>query len=259
MKTENTKSKYQVPNLERALKIMEFLADNPSNATKAEISRCLGYPNNSVFRIVSTLEASGYVTRNTESNEYSLSRKLLSLGYKALVENNLVELSGDILRSLRDETRETALLGTLLEGEGVVLEQELSPEPIKFMVSPGTRFLLHTAAPGKAMLANLDKYALEHQMSLMKFPQFTQNTITTPAEFKKELEKAKKMGYAVDHEEEAEGVICIGAPVFDYRGTPRAAVWVTGPKYRITNDRIAEVGETVKKYAANLSKRLGQD
>ncbi len=251
------KSRYQVPNLERALKIMEFLSQNPQTATIAEIARQLGYPNNSVFRIMSTLEAEGYLIRNEDSKVFSLSRKLLSLGYKALVETNLIELSSDILRMLRDDIRETALLGTLLEGEGVVLEQELSPEPIKFMVSPGTRFMLHTAAPGKAILAHLDEKERERQISLISFLRFNQRTICSPDKYREELEKAKANGYAVDCGEEAEGIICVGAPVFDYRGIPKAAIWITGPEFRFSREKIPQAGETVKKYAKTLSKRLG--
>jgi DNA-binding IclR family transcriptional regulator len=251
------KSKYQVPNLERALKIMEFLSESPKNVTMAEIARQLGYPNNSVFRIVSTLEAEGYLIRNEDSKEFCLSRKLLSLGYKALVETNIVELSADILRMLRDDTRETALLGTILEGEGVVLNQEYSPEPIKFMVSPGTRFLLHSAAPGKAILAYLDKAECERQISLIRFTRFNSRTICSPDEYRLELEKVRENGYAVDRGEELEGVNCVAAPVFDYRGMPKAAIWVTGPEYRLPKDKIPQVGQVVKKHAKTLSTRLG--
>jgi len=259
MGSKEDKSKYQVPNLDRALRIMEFLADNPSNATKAEIARELKFSNNSVYRIVSTLEENGYIIRNEESNEYTLSRKLLSLGYKALVEKNLVELAGHILRALRDETRETALLGGLLEGEGVVLEQELSPEPIKFMVSPGTRFLLHTAAPAKAILAYLDQSSLTHQLHLIQFKRLTDRTICNQGDFLEELKNVKELGFAIDNEEEAKGVVCIGAPVFDYRGIPKAAIWVTGPKYRINDKRIQEISSAVKIHSTQLSKLLGYE
>jgi DNA-binding IclR family transcriptional regulator len=251
------KSRYQVPNLERALKIMEFLSQAPQTATIAEIARQLGYPNNSVFRIMSTLEAEGYLIRNEDSKGFSLSRKLLSLGYKALVETNLIELSAGVLRMLRDDTRETALLGILLEGEGVVLGQELSNEPIKFMVSPGTRFMLHTAAPGKAILAHLEEKERERQISLTSFVRFNKRTICSPEEYRAELEKVRENGYATDLGEEAEGIICVSAPVFDYRGIPKAAIWVTGPEFRFPQEEIPQAGETVKKYAKILSERLG--
>ncbi len=257
MNKKETKSRYQVPNLERALKILEYLAMRPEKATIAKISRKLEFPNNSVFRIISTLEAEGYVTRNDDSKEYLLSRKMLALGYQALVETSLVEKSTDILRSLRDETGETALLGTMLEKEGVVLDQALSHEPIKFMVTPGTRFKLHTAAPAKAMLAFVDKTEFEHQTEDIRFTGFTGKTIRSMREYKKCLEDVREKGYAADLEEEAEGIICIGSPVFDYSGKPTAAIWITGPKFRLPDERIPEIGQVVIRHASMLSQFLG--
>ena len=257
MSKDNNKSSYQVPNLERALKIMEFLSKDTKKSTMAEITRSLSYPNNSVFRIVSTLEKEGYLLKNEDTKEFSLSRKLLSLGYKSLVETNLIASSMDILRLLRDSTRETALLGIILDGEGVVLEQELSPEPIKFMVSPGSHFLLHTAAPGKAIMAYLDKKELERQITLINFTPFNSHTISTPDEYKAELKKVRVKGFSVDHGEEAEGIICIGAPIFDYRGRPKAAIWITGPQFRLSPEKISQTGEIVKRHAMLLSKRMG--
>ncbi|MCK4981536.1 MAG: IclR family transcriptional regulator [Victivallaceae bacterium] len=259
MKAKETKSKYQVPNLERALKIIEHLAGHPECSTMAEISRVLGYPNNSVFRIVSSLESNGYLVRNPQNKHFRISRKLLSIGYQALVETSLVEKSLDILRSLRDETGESALVGTLLEKEGVVLDQVLSHEPIKFMVSPGTRFSLYTAAPAKAILAFADKHEFEHQTENLEFSKLTDKTVASMREYKKVLKIVREKGYAVDLEEEAAGIMCVSAPIFDYRGIPTAAIWITGPKFRIPASRIPELGEIVVKHAVMLSKHLGYD
>jgi len=257
MTGKNSKSRYQVPNLERALSIMEHLASRPECSSMAEIARTLKYPNNSVFRIVSTLEDHGYLVREPESKNYNLSRKMLSLGYQALVERSLTEKAVDVLRSLRDATGETALVGTLLEGEGVVLDQALSNEPIKFMVSPGTRFSLHTAAPAKAILAFVNGEESERQISLIKFTRYNDNTITGADEYRKELKKVRRQGYATDLEEEAYGIFCFAAPVFDYRGSPIAAIWITGPGFRIKDKKPSEIGMTVLRHAKQLSSRLG--
>lgn len=257
MKEKEKKSKYQVPNLERALKIIEYLAGRQECSTMAEIARALGYPNNSVFRIVSSLESNGYLVRDPQSKHFRISRKLLSLGYQALVETSLIERSFDVLRSLRDETGETALVGTLLEKEGVVLDQVLSHEPIKFMVSPGTRFLLHTAAPAKAMLAFADENEFEHQTENLEFNKLTPHTIASMEEYKEVLEDVRKKGYAVDLEEEAAGIMCVSAPIFDYRGKPTAAIWITGPKSRLPASNIPKIGKIVMKYAMELSENLG--
>jgi len=257
LKAKETKSRYQVPNLERALKIIEHLAGHPECSTMAELARELGYPNNSVFRIISSLEGNGYVVRDPKNNHFRVSRKLLSLGYQALVETSLVEKSTDILRALRDETGETALVGILLDHEGVVLDLALSHEPLKFMVSPGTRFSLHIAAPAKAMLAFTDDHEFEHQTEGLKFTKMTPKTISSMKEYKDVLETVREKGYAVDLEEEAAGIMCVSAPVFDYRGMPTAAIWITAPKFRLTASKVQKIGEIVMKHARVLSEHLG--
>lgn len=257
MKEEDEKSKYQVPNLERALAIMEHLSANPGVCTMADLSRALGYPNNSVFRIVSTLEESGYVFKDSANGKLRLSRKLLSLGYRALTEASLAESSGDILRALRDDTGETALIGCLLEGEGVVLDLALSNEPVKFMIAPGTRFSLHCSAPGKAMLAFLPEQELERQLSLCSFAKLTERTVVSKEAFLLELEAVRGEGYGVDLGEGAPGVACVGAPVFDYRRRPVAALWVTGPEFRFGASALPSAGKAAARRAKELSARLG--
>ncbi|MFA6294537.1 MAG: IclR family transcriptional regulator [Victivallales bacterium] len=254
---KNSRSRYQVPNLERALSIMEHLASRPECSTMAEIARTLKYPNNSVFRIVSTLEDLGYLAKETEGNNYSLTRKLLSLGYQALIESSLIEKSLDVLRSMRDDTGETALIGALLEGEGVVLEQILSREAVKFMVTPGARFNLHTAAPGKAILAFLDEKERERQIALIKFKKFNSQTITSAECFREELQNVRKSGFATDLGEEASGIICAAAPVFDYRGSPVASIWITGPEFRLKKKGFDKICKIVESRASCLSERMG--
>jgi DNA-binding IclR family transcriptional regulator len=222
----------------------------------AEIARALSYPNNSVFRIVSTLEERGYLVKNADSGHYRLTRKLLALGYQGLDETSLTEKSVDILRSLRDESGETALIGILLDGEGVVLDLALSHETVKFMVSPGTRFYLHTAAPGKAILAGMEESERERQISLIKFVRFNERTILSAGAYRAELEKTRLQGYGVDNGEQVDGIICVAAPVLDYRMRPAAAVWVTGPESRLRD--IPRAAETVMSHAKKISARLGR-
>lgn len=254
---EETDSRYKVPNLERALTILEFIGTHPQLATMAELTRKLGFPKNSVFRIVTTLEERGYLIRNTEGKRYQLSRKLLALGYQSLAETGLLEQARPTLCALRDELRETALLGTLLEGEGVTLDQMLSPEPVKVSVTPGTNFRLHTSAPGKAILAFLPHAEADRIIDGLSFECCTDRTITTREAFRQELDLTRAREYAIDCGEDVAGVVCVGAPVLDYRQRPVAAIWITGPEYRLPQKRFECLGDAVRESAFALSRLLG--
>ena len=259
-KTPAQKSKrYIVPILERALIILEALAKAPRGMGISELSRELGMPKNSVFRILTTLYSSGYLQRDEEGRIYSLSRKILALGYEALDELSLVDKSLDVMRELRDETRETVLVGTLVGDHGVVLELVPSSQPIKFLVDVGARFPLHTAAPAKAMLAFLPKTDLEAHLQRIIFRKFTASTITSQAPFRRLLEEVRESGVAFDREEEMESLHCVAAPIFDHRGYPVAALWITGPSYRFREEDFPRLGRKVRQAAERISARFGHN
>ncbi len=259
VKTQSGKNtaRYHVPNLERGLMIFELLADKPDGANISDIASQLQIPKNSVFRIVTTLHAHGYLQRDEKTKCFRLTGKLLSLGYAATGADSLVEKAMDILRRLRDDAGETALLGAMVGGEGIVLEQIPTKQAVKVLVEIGHRFPLHTAAPAKAILAFLPESEREEILGRIRYRRFTDRTVTGKRGIRTALAKIREKGYAVDYGEEIEGINCIGAPVFDHRGYPAAALWVTGPDPRMPVDDFDRIGEIVIREAKELSQRLG--
>jgi DNA-binding IclR family transcriptional regulator len=250
-------SKYHVPNLERALQLLELLVQSPMGLSITEISNKLQFPKNSTFRIATTLLNFGYLNRDESSKAFTVSGKLLSLGYAAVSDQNLLEKSLDILRELRDEVKETVLVGVLLNREGIVLEQVPGLYSFKFWVDIGTRFWMHTAAPSKAMLAFLPESTKNQICGGLEFRKLTNRTISNINDFNEVLNTVKKNGYSVDMGEEVDGMHCIGAPVFDRNGYPIAAIWITGPADRLPADSFERIGGVIKGHAQRISQRLG--
>jgi IclR family acetate operon transcriptional repressor len=257
--TQSASPRYVVPILERSLIVLETLSKNPQGMGISELARILAMPKNSVFRILTTLYLSGYLTRDEDGRIYRLSRKILALGYEALDEHSLVEKSLDVMRELRDQTGETVLIGTLLGNEGVVLELVPSNQPIKFLVEVGNRFPLHTAAPAKAMLAFLPESEADARIKKISFRKFTSATITSAIAYRRALADARKTGLAFDREEEMESLHCVAAPIFNHRGYPIAALWITGPSYRFRREHFSRMGENVRQAAQRISARFGHN
>ncbi|GGG89768.1 IclR family transcriptional regulator [Parapedobacter pyrenivorans] len=253
----NNNSKYHVPNLERALYMIELLSSSPAGMGITEISNQLGISKNSTFRIAMTLLHYGYLTRDENSKAFNLSGKLLSVGYAAVTEQNLLEKSLDVLRDLRNTTKETVLIGIILADEGVVLEQVPGLHSFKFWIDVGTRFPLHTAVPSKAILAFLPEKVQQPICSRIEFKKYTNKTITKLDVFLDELKRVKETGYAIDGGEEVEGMHCIGAPIFNGNSYPVAAIWITGPSDRLPVTQFEHVGKVVKEQALRISQRLG--
>jgi DNA-binding IclR family transcriptional regulator len=250
---------FHVPALDRALTILELLAKHPEGMRMREIADVLELPANSVFRITGVLEERGYLLREGEDMRYQLSRKLLSLGYAAVGEDKLIEHALDVMQLLRDETEETVLIGVRTELRGVVLEQVSSTQPVKFLVDPGTHFPLHTSAPGKLFLAFIPAGEREALLKRMTFKRYTARTLDTRAKFEVELERVAALGYAVDRAEEIDGLHCVGAPIFNHRGYPLAAIWVTGPSFRFPESEFERIGRRVVAAAGTISRRFGHN
>lgn len=262
MANENPKSttdlsRYRVPILDRALAVVELLGQHPGGLNVTELSEALRIPKNSAFRIAVTLQENGYLERLEPSKRYRLTSKFIAFGAAAVSEANLFEKSLGVMRDLRDRTRETVLLGTRIGTEGVVLDQVPGTHAFRFSVDPGIRFPLHTAAPGKAMLAYLPRSERAAILAKMPFKRFTANTITNARRFESALGEVRERGYGFDLSEEMEGQYCIGAPIFDSKNHPAASIWITAPSTRLPDSELDAVGREIRAHADVISTRLG--
>ncbi len=251
-------SRYKVPNLERALVIMEHLLDYPEGLSVTEITDHLGLSKNSVFRITMTLLGHGYVVRD-EQKRFHLSKKLLLMGCQSMGEYSFIENAMDIMRLCRDEVKESIFIGTLVENEGVVIEQVLGSHAFKFTIDSGHRLPLHAAAPCKAILAFLPDNERKQRLKGFKFTRYNENTITTRAAFDMEMKLIASDGYSLDRAEQVHGAHCISAPVFNQYGYPIAAIWTTGPSDRLPTDKFPEFGKIIRTYADMISRRMGYE
>jgi DNA-binding IclR family transcriptional regulator len=256
-KNQTEAESFQVPALDRALTILELLATHPEGMRMREIAEKLELPANSVFRITGLLEERGYLHREGEDMRYTLSRKLLSLGYAAIGEDKLIEHALDVMQLLRDETQETVLVGVRADTQGVVLEQVAATQPVKFLVDPGTHFPLHSAAPGKVFVAFLPPVERAALLKRMKFTRYNERTLDTREKFEAEIENVLAAGYGLDCAEQIEGIHCVGAPIFNHRGYPIAAIWVTGPSFRFPEADLPRMGIKVVAAAQRISQRFG--
>jgi DNA-binding IclR family transcriptional regulator len=250
-------SEYHVPNLERALKILELLSKRSEGMSISDIASKLSYPRNSVFRIVSTLNNYGYLERDDEFKTFCLSMKLLTVGIHALSEPKLVENSLKAMNRLRDEYKETVALGILRGDVGMVIEEVQGTHLFRFVLEPGRKFNLHTSAPAKAILAYLSDKERDELIDRIEFKIFNERTISSKKKYLIKLKEIKRKGYSVDMAEEIEGMHCVGAPIFNRHGQPFAAIWITGPSIRVLPKAFPGIGANVRRHADSISKSLG--
>ncbi|MDR2036768.1 MAG: IclR family transcriptional regulator [Bacteroidales bacterium] len=254
---ENEGENYHVPGLEKGLIIMEHLASYPKGLNLQEIKSSLNISQTTAYRVLQTLVKLGYLLYNETEKSYRLSTKLLTIGFSSLNEHHLLEIVLPCLRELRDIIKETVCFGILGSEKGVFIEQAQGHHAFRFVLAPGKSFELHCSAPGKAMMAYLPDVVRNRYLSYMGFEKYNDRTITNEKDYLEELEKVRKVGYALDNEEELSGVICVAAPIFNYRGYPCGVIWTSGPKDRLTPQAILVTAGQIREMTEKISLSLG--
>ena len=236
---------------------MELLLDNPEGLGVSDISRALGIPVNAAFRIASALVERGYLLKDEQTKTFTLSARLVTMGYRIGNRNGLVETAMPLMRQLRDEIKETVILCIIAGGDCIVLDSVPGLHMFRFTVDPGTQAALHASAPGKALMAFLPDSERKAFVAGVKLRRFNERTITSRKKLLEELARVRELGYALDMAEEHDGVHCVAAPVLDVRGYPVAALTTTGPSDRLTKGKLKPHGEMIQDYAQQISSRIG--
>jgi IclR family acetate operon transcriptional repressor len=246
-----------VQSVERALDVLEALAERGGEAGLSEIAARTGLPYGTIHRLLQTLLTRGYV-RQESDRRYALGAGLVRLG--GVAEGMVGEWARPYLARMVELSGETANLA-VLEGDFIVyVAQVPSPRRLRMFAEVGRRVLPHSTAVGKVLLAGR---ASDDALTLLErtgMPRRTANTITEARAMLAELALVRERGYALDLGEEELGVHCLAVPVHDGDRVV-AAMSVSGPAERIDTVDRRELAEGMRKiahaFAAELSPGAG--
>ncbi len=242
--------------VERALNILENVAQRRDGLTNSEISRKLAIPKSSASYILRTLERRGYLRRESETGRYKLGLKILSLGGDAQSNLDIADVALPFMRSLVERVHLTSHLAVLDQGEAVYIEKVEAPGFFKVNTWVGRRMFLHSTSVGKVLLAWLPKQEIETIVRQQGMKKRTPKTITTVSRLLADLELVREQGYAVDDEENSTGARCLGAPIHDAMGNVTAALGVSGTLTQVDEENLPKIAEGLKETARRISRQL---
>ena len=243
--------------LERCFSVLEAIAENQGEASLAVLGRSLSIPHSTIHRILSSLMNLGYVEQNQQNGHYCLGLKLLSLSNVVLEKLDLRSVAKQYMNDLRQKTGETVNLVVLDGDEVVYIDKAESQATVRVFSLIGRRAPVNTTGAGKVLLAEMAQLDIINILRRKGMRRLTKNSITEMSIFLDVLEKVRKQGYAIDDEECEIGARCIAAPVRNHKGRIIAALSLSSPTSRLTNERIKELIPEIQKYALELSKALG--
>ena len=246
-----------IQSVRRAAALLRAIGNGAGELGVSELGRKLNLHKSTVSRLLATLEREGLLERPPGSEKYRLGYELLRLAGQAGEDRDLLADARPFLVELAERTRETANLA-VLDGEMVHNVAQVSgPHLVRIGNWVGRRTPPHCVANGKALLAFQPEPDLRRLLA-QTLERFTPRTVTSRPALRAELARVRQQGFALAEGEIEDGLNAVAAPVRDGAGRVVAALSVSGPAYRLTRERLPELGAVTKDVSDRLSERLGR-
>ncbi|TCP19289.1 IclR family transcriptional regulator [Scopulibacillus darangshiensis] len=247
----------RVKSVDRALDIIKIVSSNKEGCGVTEIANQIDINKSSVYRILVTLAQHGFIEQDESSGKYKIGYSFLEISSSLLESIDIRSEAMPFLKELESETDEVVHLVVYDQGEVVYIEKLEGNQTLRTHSKVGRRAPMHCSAVGKAILSHQTPAEVAEIIKQNGLPKHTDYTITNKGRFLQELDDIKTKGYSLDLEENEYGIICIAVPVFDYLGKVMAAISVSGPSIRMSEDRIACLKQKIIESGSKISARLG--
>jgi DNA-binding IclR family transcriptional regulator len=252
----DARSVYDVAVLQKALDVLEVLAER-ADLGLSELSTRTGVSKASTYRVLSTLEARGFVAKDPVTRKYSPGVKLISMSCAVVARVDLVTAARPYVVELQEAFDETVNVGILADGEVLYVDIMESAQGLRMAAAVGARHPVHSTALGKAILSALPTSEARELLTGYRRAALTPKTLVGLEALMDELAVTADRGYSIDDEENEVGARCVGIPIRDYTGRPVGAVSISGPVARIPFELVATIGRRLETAAAGIEERLG--
>ncbi|WP_118185337.1 IclR family transcriptional regulator [Paraburkholderia phosphatilytica] len=256
---ERADTSYRVPGLERGLRILTEFSPREPVLGAPELSRRLRIPRTTVFRLLQTLEALGFLERADKDRNYRLGVAVLRLGFEYLSSLELTDLGLPIIEALRDETGLTTHI-LIRDGRDVVFvakAQSTAPIFSSVKVNVGTRLPAHATTHGHVLMGDLTLDELRALYPEGELERFTKQTPETIEALYERIRDDARRGFAVSESSFERGISVVTAPVRNDGGRIVAVIATTIPRPEI-DATLLDGGliDKVRHAADELSHRL---
>ncbi len=190
--------------------------------TLAEVARETGLTRAAARRFLLTLEDLGYA-RCTD-RRFSLTPRVLELGYSFLSSLTLPEIAQPHLRELVEQVHESSSV-SVLDGEEIVyVAREPTQRIMTVAIAVGTRFPAYATSMGRVLLAGLSEEQVEAYLAHADFRQLTSETVTDADALRAEIARTRRQGWTIVDQELEHGLRSVAAPIVDPGGGVVAAL-----------------------------------
>ncbi len=240
----------------KTFRVIELLHEKRELSLK-DLSEGTTFPKPTTFRILDTLQSLGYVEHDAATQRFRLGSRFLTFIKGSVPGTDVITLAGPYMERLRAKYGETVNLARLTENQIIYVRILESNHSFRISDDVGDRAPVHSTAIGKAIAAFLSKEALNEVIRTNVYTPFTRKTISDEASLRRHLPLVREQGYAIDDEEGHDGVLCVGAPIFNKEHVSFAGMSISMPKVRAKKKVLEGIIHELPKVAIQLSLDLG--
>lgn len=241
--------------LERGLQVIQAFSEEHQALTVSEVSKLTGLSRPTARRILLTLEHLGFA--ESQNNAFTLTARILSLGYAYLSSNNKWSIAHPFMRDFVNQTGESCSI-SILDDTNIIYVARLSTKRIMSInLDVGSRLPAFATSMGHVLLAHLSPETLENYFNKMNFEQYTDQTITNKEEFMKILEEVRMKNWSGVDQQFEEGLRSIAVPLRDGNNRVFAAMNCSTHAGRISKETLhEEFLPLLQETAAKISKAM---
>jgi DNA-binding IclR family transcriptional regulator len=247
--------------IQKAIDVLEYVAASASDVSVKDVAAALRLPKSTAHRLLANLTARGLVEQDPATERYRPGLRLFTLGSRALDRSadrgGLRSLSHRYLNDLAEQVGDTVYLGVLDGAEVLYIDSIEGNRAMRAAAPSGTRRALYCTAVGKVLLSGTDPAVVDQLLAVTPMLPRTPKTPVTVEAFHERVAGVRRDGYALDIGEYEEGLACIASPIYDSRAAIVAAVGLTGPSWRLADERLEHVIEALRRAARAISAEMG--
>jgi DNA-binding IclR family transcriptional regulator len=242
----------------RVLDLMELLVGHRDGLTLSEICDVQQWPKSSTLALVRTLRDREFLADGRRERSYRLGPRVVQLSAAYLSGIDLVRDGQEVVHEVSRRCDETVHLATLVGRNVIYVAKEEGTGQVRMVSAIGKTVPAHGTGVGKMLLSALSPEELDRLIPPgLMLERITETTFAERDALLAELAATRERGYALDDGESTVGLRCVAAPVYDAAGRMVAAMSVSVPSPRMTDERLAELRVLILAGAAELSHRLG--
>lgn len=244
-----------VLSLERGLGVIQSFGHDAERMTLSDVARRTGLSRAAARRFLLTLAELGYVA--FDGKRFSLTPRVLGLGYAYLSSHTVVDVAQPILERVSERLHESCSLSVLDGAEIVYIARVPTKRIMSVTISIGTRLPAHATSMGQVLLAALAPAELDTYFRAADLKPFTAHTLTGETQLRAHLARIAQQGYSLVDQELEAGLRSVAVPVRDRAGRVIAAMNVSSHAARATQtEMVRALLPELRRAAADLTGSL---